>query len=361
MIVIAVVVVILIIIIFFVIFKYPNSCGTKYRWLNLITFPELNQMLLPLSAAMTGGSKDEVLEKVQKDKLRENTNEYKKQIIQNIINGIEGYKKAKGINVSDSDIEFVGQGFQNVVVRMGKNGPLLRVAKFIKPFMFRQFHHTFNLLRKYNGKTGFLTPSFFKFDESEKQYIIWEVKELKPIIKFERAKIMECMKNALTFLNQPDVDLSYIDFKYENLMIDPSNNKYVIADFDLYKAYDVRNKFRKDGDIKAISINDLQEYNGQIINYCDNQEFVSNKVLLTYFDNENGTILLDSLDSKYDPTMLNPSLFARIFMLKVKQDEESNIPPKYDELITITDEVITEMANMKSTKVIDVLSFGDDK
>lgn len=351
--------------------KQNNSEYHNYEWLKLITFPYHHKMssFNTSSLSLNGGSLDDVLEEVRNGKLREDTDEYKNQIIQNIINGIEGYKKIKNLNIKDEDIIFVGQGYQNVVVRIGKNSPLLRIAKYIRPFMFRQFHRVFNILRKFNGKSGFLTPSFFRFEEGEKQYIIWEIKELKQINNYNYDKILECVKSALTFLNHPDVDLSYIDFKYENIMEDPSNGKYIIADFDIYKAFDVRNKFKDQENIKAISINDLQEYNGRVINYCSDQEFVGIKVLLTYFDNVNGIVNFDSLDSKYNPKLMSPSLFARAFMLKVKQDMsmsdsgstdslESN-STKYNELITITDYVINEMINMKSTNPNDVLSFNE--
>ena len=362
---------------FFIIYHYyhykqNNPKHHNYEWLKFITFPYHLKTLPSFnvsSLSLNGGSLDNVLEEARNFKLREDTDEYKNQIIQNIINGIEGYKKIKNLNIKDEDIIFIGQGYQNVVVRIGKNGPLLRITKYIKPFMFRQFHHVFNLLRKFNGKSGFLTPSFFRFEEGEKQYIIWEIRELKQINNYNYEKILECVKSVLTFFNHPDIDLSYIDFKYENIMEDPSNGKYIIADFDIYKAYDIRNKFKDQENIKAISTNDLQEYNGHVINYCNDQEFVGIKVLLTYFDNENGIVNFDSLDSKYDPKLMNPSLFARIFILKVKQDIAAygsgstnpleNNSTKYNELITITDYVINEMTNMKSTDPNDVLSFND--
>lgn len=301
------------------------------------------------SPGMSGGALSDVIEKIQSDKLRSGDDEYKDVVKRNVMNGIEAFKEVRHIDVKDEDIEYVGQGFQNVVVRLGRDGPLLRVAKYIKPFMFKQFQYTFNMLRKHDS--GFLTPSFFRYGDGDKQFIVWEIKELKEVKKFDYDKLKNCTMKVLKFLNRSDVGLSYIDFKCENVMMD-DDGEYLNADFDLYAAFDVRNNMKNEK--KALSVDELKkEMVGKTVNYCGDQSFVK-KVLLTYFKNGgDGEIDFNSLDEKkYNPKVLYPSLFARLFMLKMELE-----PEEHDSVVTVTEDIIDKMVNMKSTDPSEVLSW----
>lgn len=287
-----------------------------------------------INYVMLGGSIDDVVDEVQKNKLRENADA--NTIIQNVTNGINAYQRFKNIHVDDNDIEFIGQGFQNVVVRMGSNGPLVRVAKYIRPFMFKQFQYTFNMLRKYKDN-GFLIPTWYRYEDGNKPFIIWEIKELEPIKEIDYGKMYECVLKNLEFINNKDIGLTYIDFKFENVMMDSETGKYLNTDFDMYKKFDIRDKL---DDVTP----DLNEYMGKTIDYCSDQMFAKK-------------IAKRMVGDKYDGNVLFPSVFARIFMLKLKMDLKMGNTNARDSRIMVTDEFVKQLLAMKSTEPVDVLTF----
>ena len=304
---------------------------------------------------LAGGSMDDVLTKVQTEKLRNNGKDaYRAAVVRAVRNGVNAYRRETRIDVADEDIEFIGQGYQNVVVRFGKDGPLVRIAKNIRPQHFDQFKRVYDSLKR-NADSGFLTPTRYSFSKTKgKEYMYWEIRELQPIERIDFDKLKACIFKAISYISSK-YGFSYIDFKYENIMIEPETGEYLIADFDLYDKMNVMKQIDhllKGSDPIRAASDRVEKFVDNRFDYCSNQEFAKNMVVAGFVEKDGGAYKL--LDG-FDPYSMFPAINARLFLLKVMQDMHDN---KFegDSTVLVDDSIIENLLSMNSTNPRDVVN-----
>ena len=340
--------------------------------------------------SLSGGTTADIIEKATTNKLRQDDEKYIESVKLHIKNALNDYiKRINKTSIKDTDITFISQGFNNIIVRVGSYG-LLRIRKFILQHMFTHDRILTQQLQYYarNNKLNVLVPSKYSYNSStpSKWFIYWDIEELKPIEKYDYDKFKNCMYTIAEFINRPNNTFTYVDFKYENFMLN-SNDEYILADFDFVMAGDIRTKLAK---IKAKPVNDemIKDYIGKRVKYYKDYNIIELLFAASYFEtkrvnsktnktkndeNDTNNIYIENntktkeievidyengLDiSKYDPKILVCALAIRMFMLHMKYDIEHN---EINDDFMITDEVIKIMQNMKSTKTDDIFDFEYD-
>lgn len=306
---------------------------------------------------MSGGHMNDVLrEIIISDKVLGFTKDHVDDMICNVINGIRAYKREKHIETGNEDVEYIGQGCFNVVVKIGANKQLLRVAKYIKESSFKFRKDSYRVISKYKDSCGFMLPTSFRYHDKHPQYIYWEIPELVRIDDHDYEKYAEIVQKSLDFLQRRDVNLVYKDYKYTNVMMDPVTKEYKLIDFDLYPNLGLRHTYTK----KTKQL-DVKEIIGKSFQMWECDRVINEYIAPMYFGTDNeGYIRLDKLPDGFRGNMLLMCLWGRFFLLKVKQDKELGRDLNVLEqkrMMTITEDVVKNMLSMKGTSGKDVITF----
>ena len=317
---------------------------------------------LTTSIGLAGGDFDDVEQHIRTEKRGNNKNNVDI-YVQRVRNGIEAYKRNHKLNIPDSEIIFIGQGYGNVVLRMGKSGQLVRVSKDFTSYLHKHYQYVFNILKQYPDNGFFVPDSFVQCPiedvDTSNAYMYWEIRELKPLERISSTKTYDMLYKCVRFMNKPQIVryITYSDFKYENIMVDPRNGEYVVADFDFHMSFDFRSS-KLNYDSTYRSIDELCEQPEELINQIDRSKYILYNIIPQYLTRfPDGRINWRSLDEeRYNPKLLFPCLLARLYMLKSMQDEGKEVDHSIM-AVTMDRDIIPLMCTMKSTQAKDVVSF----
>lgn len=294
--------------------------------------------------------------------------EYIKVIKSNVRNAILAYKKDNNIKVSDDEINFIGQGYRNIVVSFPNRDHLIRISKFVKPYYSQKYIHIMKLFKDYPDN-GFAGPLVLRFSNDPPIYLYQHIKPLLEIgDQFDDKLVTECMRKTLTFISIPENDMTFYDFKYDNLMFDPDSKEYLNCDYDLQPKTHLltcmQNEYRTIPKITYFidnySPNDLKAFIGQEFNFFQNHEFII-KIMLSYLARtEDGKLDLTRFrNNNYDPMLMTTMIHARLFIVKTKFDTRPYFKG-WDMTVLVNEQIIKAMISMESTKVSDVLYIENE-
>ena len=313
---------------------------------------------MKVDSGMSGGHMNDVLlelimSELGPQKLKDNRDV----VIENVVNGIRAYKRNVHDEGGNGNVEFINQGCFNVVVKV--NGVMLRVAKTVSNWAFRQNRITWDVIQKCE-KECFLIPKEYVFSEQYPRYAYWVIDEMWKIEDYDYEKYKKCVRESLEFIQE--TRMKFNDYKYDNIMTD--GNVYKIIDFDLMENTGMEDKCKG---LKQVPEEDVYDLEGKVmkvkddVNLIDRHVFLENYVATRYFEVDDKGYVTRTKDG-YDEEMLLLTLVARLFLLKVKQDKELNrdLTVKSERRkILITKDIVKNMLNMKSTRPEDVVEFNE--
>lgn len=274
-------------------------------------------------------------------------------------NALYDYETVTKNAISDSQISYVNQGFNNIVVRFGNQ--LLRIRKFIRKNMFKHDYILTTQLKQYSKSNhlNVLVPYQYHRNESSDDhdwFIYWTIPELTEIVEpFNYDKIRQTITTIADFLNRDGNTFTYIDFKRENFMLN-KRGEYILADFDFTYALDLK-MVMKNHKYPPVTDEVLDSIVGNKVKYYSDYELIRYPIAATYFGvkkDENGVDMIDwdNIGEGYDTKILVAMLVIRMFMIHMRRDSVNNQSLDYLEL---TKDDVQKMITMKSTRTADVL------
>ena len=267
---------------------------------------------------------------------------------ENITSNANNIKKVVTNAINDAKIKFklndtapmvlLGNGNNNAVVKIGKH--VIRIWKnAINETIIDRYKNISNRLKSI--PSGFIVPIDVNASVATGNKYLYEVMpEAKPINKIIMKKLIECMHNCLVFMKK--TNWVYIDFKLSNIMNCMKN--YCIVDIDMLPADKVVTNYLKNAGKENIIDRGLLEFKDKdIVDYNGRKKFVTLVAKKLLLKDVKGNI--------YDKNLIIPSVYMRLFMLKVIKNDSSEYG------IHVDDSVMNLMLSMRSTKPEDVLKF----
>lgn len=282
-----------------------------------------------------------------------------------VVNAIYHYMYTNSINCSCNDIEYIGQGYKNIVFKFPSHDCLIRVMKFIKPNKEQRWRQLYDILQRYKNYSGFISPINFVYhrpnDDVNSSYMYWVIDEYDPIDTFDYGKMVECVGKVFSFLITNDVNLAYYDFKIDNVMINKRNQKYEFVDFDMFEPIDVLKQVN-DGSLKMseMTVDEMvcKEWDA-LQSQLKCMEWICEYVLKSYVcergnDVGNGKWIMKD---RYNDKHILTALLGRLMLIRHENDDGKKLKDIDTVRTDVNERVILSMTGMLSTDVNDVMTL----